>query len=144
MKHESSASRIVFDGHDVGALHKQATSHLATIVFGHGAGAGMYHSTLENITDAFADVGLGSLRYNFPYMEAGKGRVDAKAVSTSTVKYALEYAKTIGEGPFLLGGHSFGGRMSLARYRRPRLGGRWSNLRLLSSPQPDKTISRSR
>ena len=112
MTFESTSFRLKFDTFDVGALYKPVEGSVATIVFGHGAGAGMHHSTLEQITDAFAEVGIASLRYNFPYMEAGKNRVDAQAVSTATVKAAFEYASQHYGGPILLGGHSFGGRMS--------------------------------
>ncbi len=109
---DSSTHRIKFDEHDVGALFKPADDPSMLIVFGHGAGAGMHHSTLEEITDAFAAFGLASLRYNFPYMEAGKNRVDAQAVSSKTVKAAYEFAKSNYDFPILLGGHSFGGRMA--------------------------------
>lgn len=112
MNQESTSLRLKFDAYDVGALYKPSDNSNATIVFGHGAGAGMHHSTLEHITDAFAAVGISSFRYNFPYMEAGKNRVDAQAVSTSTVRAAFEHAQQNYEGPILLGGHSFGGRMS--------------------------------
>lgn len=109
---DSSTHRIQFDEHDVGALFKPADDQSMVIVFGHGAGAGMHHNTLEEITDAFAAIGIASLRYNFPYMEAGKNRVDAQAVSTKTVKAAYEFAKSNYDLPILLGGHSFGGRMA--------------------------------
>ena len=112
MSQELKSTRLKFDDFDVGALYKPAENSNATIVFGHGAGAGMHHRTLEQITDAFAEVGIASLRYNFPYMEAGKNRVDAQAVSTSTVRAAFEHARQHYEDPLLLGGHSFGGRMS--------------------------------
>lgn len=109
---ESSTHRIQFDEYDVGALFKPADNQSTLIVFGHGAGAGMHHRTLEEITDAFAAVGIASLRYNFPYMEAGKNRVDAQAVSTRTIKAAYEFAQSNYDLPILLGGHSFGGRMA--------------------------------
>ncbi|MCY3883444.1 MAG: alpha/beta fold hydrolase [Gammaproteobacteria bacterium] len=109
---ESSEHRIQFDEYDVGALFKPAVEQSMLIVFGHGAGAGMLHSTLEQITDAFATVGIASLRYNFPYMEAGKSRVDAQAVSIKTVSAAYQFAKSNYDLPILLGGHSFGGRMA--------------------------------
>lgn len=109
---ESSEHRIQFEEYDVGALFKPAEDQSKLIVFGHGAGAGMNHSTMEQITDAFSIVGIASLRYNFPYMEAGKGRVDAQAVSTMTVRAAYQFAKSNYDLPILLGGHSFGGRMA--------------------------------
>ena len=86
--------------------------HRGTLVFGHGAGADMRHRSMEAIASAFAGIGLATLRYNFPYKEAGKSRVDSQAVSTATVAAALAHARNAEQGPFLLGGHSFGGRMA--------------------------------
>ena len=86
--------------------------HCGTLVFGHGAGADMRHRSMEAIASAFAGIGLATLRYNFPYKEAGKSRVDSQAVSTATVAAALAHARSEAQGPFLLGGHSFGGRMA--------------------------------
>ena len=86
--------------------------HRGTLVFGHGAGADMRHRSMEAIANAFAGIGLATLRYNFPYKEAGKSRVDSQAVSTATVAAALAHARGEAQGPFLLGGHSFGGRMA--------------------------------
>ena len=86
--------------------------HRGTLVFGHGAGADMRHRSMEAIANAFAGIGLATLRYNFPYKEAGRSRVDSQAVSTATVAAALAHARSEAQGPFLLGGHSFGGRMA--------------------------------
>ena len=105
--------RIEVGDRDVGGLLRPAdAAHRATLVFGHGAGAGMRHRSLEAIAAAFAAVGVATLRYNFPYAEAGRSRVDAQAVSTATVAAAVERAGQESEGPHLLGGHSFGGRMA--------------------------------
>ena len=97
----------------VGALLMPATgTHRATLTLGHGAGAGMDHRSMEAIAQAFADVGIATLRYNFPFKEDGRSRVDAQAVSTATVAAALQCAKLESQGPYLLGGHSYGGRMA--------------------------------
>lgn len=86
--------------------------HRATLTLGHGAGASMLHGSMAGIAEAFAEVGIATLRYNFPFMEEGRSRVDAQAVSTATVAAAFACAKANAEGPYLLGGHSFGGRMA--------------------------------
>lgn len=72
----------------------------------------MRHSTMQSIADAFAAADISSLRFNFPFKEAGKFRVDSKEVSTGTIRAALEFAKENYAGPYCLGGHSFGGRMA--------------------------------
>jgi predicted alpha/beta-hydrolase family hydrolase len=59
-----------------------------------------------------ADAGIATFRYNFPYMEYGKGR-DSQAVCTATVRSAVAAAdKAARDLPLLAGGHSFGGRMT--------------------------------
>ena len=97
----------------VSALLRPAIGeHRATLTLGHGAGAGMHHGSMAGIAEAFADVGIATLRYNFPFMEERRSRVDAQAVSTATVAAAFACAKANADGPYLLGGHSFGGRMA--------------------------------
>ena len=83
------------------------------LVLAHGAGAGMRHSFLEQFAQALAAVGIGTLRYEFAYMEAGKHRVDSPAVATTRVRDAVAEAARLAPGvPLLAGGKSFGGRMT--------------------------------
>lgn len=105
-------SRLAVLGADVAALHVAAPDSLATLVFGHGAGADMRHASMQSIAEAFAAAGISTLRFNFPFKEEGRARVDSKEDSTATVAAALEFAKQRWEGPHYLGGHSFGGRMA--------------------------------
>src|SRR5205814_4760617 len=82
------------------------------LVLGHGASTNMRHATLQTLAERLADVGLATFRYNFPYMEHGKGR-DSSAVCTATVRSAVAAARrTAPDLPLLAGGHSFGGRMT--------------------------------
>ena len=97
---------------EVSGLFTAAADPIATLVFGHGAGADMRHATMQSITEAFAVAGISSLRFNFPFKEAGKSRVDSKDVSIGTIKAAFDFATEHYEGPYCLGGHSFGGRMA--------------------------------
>ena len=85
-------------------------SHL--LVLGHGASTNMRHATLQTIAERMADAGIATFRYNFPYMEHGKGR-DSQAVCTATVRSAVAAAhEAAPDLPLLAGGHSFGGRMT--------------------------------
>jgi uncharacterized protein len=85
-------------------------SHL--LVLGHGASTDMRHATLRTIAERMTDVGIATFRYNFPYMENGKGR-DSQEVCTSTVRSAVAAAhRAAPDLPLLAGGHSFGGRMT--------------------------------
>jgi uncharacterized protein len=85
-------------------------SHL--LVLGHGASTNMRHATLQSIAERMVGVGLATFRYNFPYMEHGRGR-DSQEVCTATVRSAVAAAhKAAPDLPLLAGGHSFGGRMT--------------------------------
>ena len=91
-------------------LRPRNASHL--LVLGHGASTNMRHATLETIAQRLADAGVATLRYNFPYMEYGKGR-DSQQVCTATVRSAVAAGNQAEPGlPILAGGHSFGGRMT--------------------------------
>jgi predicted alpha/beta-hydrolase family hydrolase len=83
----------------------------AALVFAHGAGAGMTHHSLQSIADAFERTGIATLRFNFPFMEAGRKRVDSRADSVAAVAAAARAAAERSKLPLWFGGHSFGGRM---------------------------------
>jgi predicted alpha/beta-hydrolase family hydrolase len=91
-------------------IRPERATHL--LVLGHGAGTNMCHVTMKSIAEALADMGIGTLRYNFPYSEYGTGR-DSQAVCTQTVRAAVAAAHGASPRlPLLAGGHSFGGRMT--------------------------------
>ena len=93
----------------------------AVLVFAHGAGAGMRHRFMEEMTQKLADRAVATLRYQFPYMEKGIKRPDSEAVLTSCVRAAVTTAKKYAEIlPLFAGGKSMGGRMtSLATAKEP-------------------------
>jgi predicted alpha/beta-hydrolase family hydrolase len=85
----------------------------ALFVCAHGAGAGMRHPFLEGLSAALGARRIGTVRYEFEYMEAGRRRVDPPAVATARVRAAVEAAARLAPGlPLLAGGKSFGGRMT--------------------------------
>jgi predicted alpha/beta-hydrolase family hydrolase len=93
----------------------------ATYVLAHGAGAGMRHRFMEAIAKALAERGIATLRYQFPYTEAGGRRPDPPGVLEATVRAAVAKARELAPDlPLLAGGKSLGGRMtSTAVARRP-------------------------
>jgi predicted alpha/beta-hydrolase family hydrolase len=83
------------------------------LVLGHGAGAGMRHAFMHNISDQLAERTIATFRYNFPYMEQGNRRPDPAPVLLATVGKAIEAAsEAAGDLPLLAGGKSMGGRLT--------------------------------
>ena len=84
---------------------------VAQLLFAHGAGAGYQHATMSGLAESFAEAGLATLRFNFPFMQQGKRRVDSKDVAVSSIVTAADYMRRLSDLPLVLCGHSFGGRM---------------------------------
>ena len=79
----------------------------------HGAGAGMNHPFMENLTNELSAVTIATFRYQFPYMEQRRRVPDPPAILTATVAAAVQTAKTtVPDLPLLAGGKSMGGRMT--------------------------------
>jgi hypothetical protein len=85
----------------------------ALLVLAHGAGAGMRHHFLERLAGALVVRGVAVFRYQFPFLEAGRRRVDPAPVLEATVRAATGAAARALPGlPCFAGGKSLGGRMS--------------------------------
>lgn len=82
------------------------------LVLAHGAGAGMRHAHMQAIAAALERRGVGSLRFEFPFIEAGRRRVDPPATAMDRIAAAHAEAAARTALPIWLGGHSFGGRMA--------------------------------
>lgn len=82
------------------------------LVLAHGAGAGMAHRNMQALADALGRVGIATLRFDFPFIEAGRRRPDTKPVATAALAEACGEAGRRTGLPLWLGGHSFGGRMA--------------------------------
>jgi predicted alpha/beta-hydrolase family hydrolase len=73
----------------------------------------MSHPFMASIADGLAQRGIATLRYQFPYMEAGIKRPDSLKVAQATVRAAVGEALRLLPGvPLVAGGKSFGGRMT--------------------------------
>ncbi|HEX4633431.1 MAG TPA: alpha/beta family hydrolase [Gemmatimonadales bacterium] len=109
---------------EVSGLLELPANPRSLYVLAHGAGAGMGHPFLEKISEALVALGVGTLRYQFPYMERGSGRTDSPDKCVATVNAAVARARTEAPGVALVaGGKSFGGRMtSTAQSRAPLAG----------------------
>jgi uncharacterized protein len=114
-------------------------------VLAHGAGAGMRHPFMAAVAAGLAAREIATLRYQFPYMEAGSRRPDSPRLAIATVRAAVaKAAQLVPELPLIAGGKSFGGRMtSQAQAEMPLPGVR--GLAFLGFPlHPARTPSTAR
>ena len=109
------------DGTEVSAVLRQPPEATALLVLGHGAGAGMHHRFMDAIARRLATERMATLRYQFPYMEAGARRPDPQPILLATVRSAIAVAReATPQLPVLAGGKSMGGRMtSMAAAQQP-------------------------
>ncbi|CAN5881308.1 alpha/beta hydrolase [soil metagenome] len=84
----------------------------ALYVLAHGAGAGMRHEFMSAMATSLAEQGVATVRWEFPYMAAGKGAPDRPPVAEAAVKAVWDAARTKFQLPMFAGGKSFGGRMT--------------------------------
>ena len=82
------------------------------LLLAHGAGADHRHRHMQALAISFGDVGIATLRFNFPFKQQGRHRVDSKSVSTDCIVRATEVLREQTDLPLFIGGHSFGGRMA--------------------------------
>ena len=86
---------------------------ICIMTLAHGAGAGMNHSFMISLATALAEKNIGTLRFNFPFMEKKKGPADKPAVAHQTIAAAITKARELFPSlPLFVSGKSFGGRMS--------------------------------
>jgi predicted alpha/beta-hydrolase family hydrolase len=97
--------------HRVSGLLIAPPRAFACYVLAHGAGAGMTHPAMRSVAVELAERGIGTLRYQFPYMEQKSKRPDPPALCHATVRAAVAKAGTL-KLPLIAGGRSFGGRMT--------------------------------
>jgi uncharacterized protein len=103
----------VDDAQRVSGLLQAPPGARACYVLAHGAGAGMTHPFMGAIANGLAERGIGTLRYQFPYMEQGSKRPDTPKLAQATVRAAVaEASRQLPDLALFAGGKSFGGRMT--------------------------------
>jgi hypothetical protein len=117
-------SITVSDTVHVSGLLQNPAHARACYVLAHGAGAGMNHPFMAAVAAELARRGIGTLRYQFPYMERSARRPDPPRLAQATVRAAVAAAlDLLPEHPLIAGGKSFGGRMtSQAQAKAPLKG----------------------
>jgi len=84
------------------------------VLLAHGAGADMHAAALTTVADALAAAKIPSLRFNFPYKQAGRRSPDRPPVLEASVREAAAELSKLAKVPperLVLGGRSMGGRI---------------------------------
>ena len=103
----------IAEGRTVSAVLDRPADPKAGFAFAHGAGAGMHHAFMAAFAEGLVARGVATLRYQFPWIEEGRGRVDPPPVAHATVRAAVAALRAACPGlPLFAGGKSFGGRMT--------------------------------
>lgn len=83
------------------------------VAIAHGAGAGMDHPFLVGFAGALRDEGFTTVRFNFPYVEAGRRMPGPAAHALLTWQAVVERARQEEPGSRIWAcGKSYGGRMA--------------------------------
>ena len=94
-------------------LEDGASDGRALVVLAHGAGAGMRSDFMTFVAGGLAAAGFRCLRFEFPYMQAGRKTPDKSAVLEDVYRRVAGHARELaGERPVVLGGKSMGGRIA--------------------------------
>ena len=104
---------LKLDNTSLSAIYSPAGEASAILVLAHGAGSGFDHAHMNALSDALNTAGISTLRFNFPFTEDGRRRVDNADVCIDAIAHAVATAKRLCPNlKLFIGGHSFGGRMS--------------------------------
>jgi predicted alpha/beta-hydrolase family hydrolase len=110
---DESLTITVAEACRVSGLLRMPSPARALLLLAHGAGAGMRHAFLISVATELAARGIGTLRYQFPYMERRSRRPDPPELCHATVRAAVATAAQLTPAvPLFAGGKSFGGRMT--------------------------------
>ncbi len=104
---------IPFGDHELPALWDPAQDPRGVMIVAHGAGNDMRSPFFTGIAGAVVEAGLSTLRFNFPYMAAGRRAPDRPPVLMDAWRAVLAEAARRGDGlPLVASGKSLGGRMA--------------------------------
>lgn len=97
-----------------GSAHSPAGDPAGTVLLTHGAGGNRESPMLIRLCDEWARRGWLAVRYDLPYRRRRpKGPPSGSAASDqSGIAEAIGWARALGHGPVIAGGHSYGGRMT--------------------------------
>lgn len=103
-------TRFAWEGGEVsGDWHEPSTGR-DYLILAHGAGGTMQTPSMAAYAEAIADRGLGAVRFNFAYSEAGRKAPDRTEKLEAVYRAVLDEVASKAERVFL-GGRSMGGRI---------------------------------
>jgi hypothetical protein len=97
---------------EVSAAWASPEAAWATVAVAHGAGAGYAHPFLLGFARALRDEGVATLRFNFPYVEAGRRMPGPAAHAVATWAAVEAWIAPRTAAPLWAAGKSYGGRMA--------------------------------
>jgi predicted alpha/beta-hydrolase family hydrolase len=89
-----------------------AEAPIATLVLGHGAGAGHDHPWMTRVAVGLAARGITVVTFNFPYMEQGRRVPDRGPILENAFQATWVAVAAQESGPLFTGGKSMGGRIA--------------------------------
>jgi len=97
-----------------GVAHQPAGTPHGVVVLTHGAGGSRESPLLIALCDQWAARGWLAVRYNLPYRRRRpKGPPSgSSATDQAGIAEAIDVARSLGAGPVIAGGHSYGGRLT--------------------------------
>jgi predicted alpha/beta-hydrolase family hydrolase len=89
-----------------------AESPVATLVLGHGAGAGHDHPWMTQVADHLAARGITVVTFDFPYVQQGRRVPDRGPILEDAFQSTWAAVAAGVSGPLFAGGKSMGGRIA--------------------------------
>lgn len=103
--------RIATPAGEVSVLIDEPSEGARYLILGHSAGGSVTGPpSFAAFARALAEAGIGTVRFNFAYREAGRKMPDRTAVMESTYRAVAEHVAGFA-GSVLIGGRSMGGRI---------------------------------
>lgn len=100
-------------GVELSAWVDDAEEPAGVIALAHGAGAGHEHPFLDGVAQAWSAAGFTTVRFDFPYRQAGRRMPGPAAHAIETWAAVETYCRGLRPGiPFVAAGKSYGGRMA--------------------------------
>jgi uncharacterized protein len=111
---ESFAVELAAGRSVTATAYRAAKQHAAgiTLILGHGAGAGQRSPFMVKYATALAERGIGTVTFDFPYMEERRRLPDAKDKLEGCYRAVIASVAGRKGGRLAIGGKSMGGRIA--------------------------------